>query len=135
MPRYYTLAEANGMLPRLTQLLQLMQAQGRQLQMLQGRSSEVAKKTSGNGNHNPGEDVALAQAITQVEESLQKAVRQLEEWGIQLKDLQIGLVDFPALRQGREVYLCWKLGEDEVGFWHDIESGFAGRAPIDDYTG
>lgn len=133
MPRYYTLAEANGMIPNLTQLLQLMQAQGRQLEMLQGRTSEVVKKTRGNGNHNPGEDVALAEATTLVEESLRKAVQQLEDWGIQLKDLQIGLVDFPALRQGREVYLCWKLGEDEIGFWHDIDSGFAGRAPIDEF--
>lgn len=132
MPRYYTLSEANGMLPQLSQLLELMQAERRQLDLLQGRSKVVAKKTRGNGNHNPGEDVALAQAISQVEEALEAAIKQLQNWGIELKDLQTGLVDFPALREGREVYLCWKLGEAEIAFWHEIDTGFAGRQPVDD---
>ncbi len=132
MPRYYTLSEANGMLPQLSQLLELMQAQRQQLELLQGRSSEVAKKTRGNGNHNPGEDVALAQATSQVEEALEAAIKQLQSWSIELKDLQIGLVDFPALREGRVVYLCWKLGESEIGFWHETDTGFAGRQPIDE---
>ncbi|MEA2573426.1 MAG: hypothetical protein QOH93_724 [Chloroflexia bacterium] len=132
MPRYYTLSEANGMLPQLSQLLELMQAQRRQLELLQGRSSVVAQKTRGNGNHNPSEDVALVQATTQVEEALEVAIKQLQGWGIELKDLETGLVDFPALREGRTVYLCWKLGEPEIAFWHETDSGFAGRQPLDE---
>src|SRR3712207_6934547 len=59
------------------------------------------------------EDVALAQATNQVEEALEAAIKQLQTWSIELKDLQTGLVDFPTLREGREVYLCWKLGRSE----------------------
>ena len=132
MPRYYTLSEANGMLPQLSQLLELMQAQRRQLDLLQGRSSVVAQKTRGNGNHNPGEDVALAQATSQVEEALEAAIKQLQTWGIELKDLQRGLIDFPTLREGREVYLCWQLGESEIAYWHETDTGFAGRQPLDE---
>ncbi|HEX8218074.1 MAG TPA: DUF2203 domain-containing protein [Chloroflexia bacterium] len=132
MPRYYTLSEANDMLPELSQLIELMQAQRGQLELLQGRSKVVAQKTRGNGNHNPGEDVALAQATKQVEEALQAAIKQLQDWGIELKDLGTGLVDFPALREGRVVYLCWKVGEPEIAYWHETDTGFAGRQPLDD---
>lgn len=132
MPRYYTLSEANEMLPQLSQLIELMQAQRRQLELLQGRSKVVAQKTRGNGNHNPGEDVALAQATKQVDDALQAAIKQLQDWGIELKDLQTGLIDFPALREGRVVYLCWRLGEPEIAYWHETDTGFAGRQPLDD---
>lgn len=132
MPRYYTLSEANEMLPQLSQLIELMQAQRRQLDLLQGRSKVVAQKTRGNGNHNPGEDVALAQATKQVDDALQAAIKQLQDWGIELKDLQTGLIDFPALREGRVVYLCWQLGEPEIAYWHETDTGFAGRQPLDD---
>ncbi len=54
-------------------------------------------------------------------------MRELSEAGIQVKDLEAGLVDFPHLRQGEEVFLCWKLGEETIGYWHELESGFAGR--------
>jgi hypothetical protein len=57
-------------------------------------------------------------------------VRQLEHLGVLVKDLDRGLVDFPALREGEEVLLCWEVGEDEVAFWHGIEEGFAGRKPL-----
>ena len=132
MPRYYTLSEANEMLPQLSQLLELMQAQRQQLELLQGRSKVVAQKTRGNGNHNPGEDVALAQATKQVEEALEAAIKQLRDWDIELKDLQTGLIDFPALREGRVVYLCWQLGEPEIAYWHETNTAFAGRQPLDD---
>ncbi len=55
----------------------------------------------------------------------------LEEAGIVIKDIDRGLIDFPALMDDREVFLCWELGEDEVGYWHDLESGFGGRQPLD----
>ena len=62
---------------------------------------------------------------------LQRCLEQVQETGCVVKDLDIGLVDFPTLFQGREVYLCWKLGEEDITFWHGIEEGFAGRKPID----
>ena len=61
---------------------------------------------------------------------LQEAIAELQEMDIVLRDLDRGLVDFPAMRDGREIYLCWEEGEPEVGFWHDPEAGFGGRQPI-----
>jgi hypothetical protein len=61
---------------------------------------------------------------------LHELLHRVQEMEIQVKDLTVGLVDFVALRDGREVYLCWKYGEDSIQYWHEIEAGFAGRRPI-----
>jgi hypothetical protein len=63
---------------------------------------------------------------------LQEAVERIHETGCVVKDLEEGLIDFPAIRKGEEVYLCWKLGEERIGYWHGIEEGFAGRKPLED---
>jgi len=63
---------------------------------------------------------------------LQKAVNQIQATGCLVKDLDEGLVDFPTLRDGEEVYLCWKLGEERIAYWHGMEEGFAGRKPLED---
>jgi hypothetical protein len=63
---------------------------------------------------------------------LQKAITQIQEMGCLVKDLDMGLVDFPSLRDGEEVYLCWKFGEKGIRFYHGIDEGFAGRKPLDD---
>jgi len=59
-------------------------------------------------------------------------VERVQSYGCQLKDMEMGLIDFPAIRDGREVYLCWKLGEEQIGYWHDVEAGYAGRQPLED---
>lgn len=120
------------MLPELTRLIHSMQADGRQLDMLRSRAAEMKGTTSGNGYHSPGEEVTLSQATKQVEGSLQKSVQQFADWEIELKDLNVGLVDFPALLADRTVFLCWQLGEPSVGFWHETDTGYASRAPLDD---
>ncbi|MEO6457596.1 MAG: DUF2203 family protein, partial [Chloroflexia bacterium] len=119
MEQFYTAREANNKLPELTHLLHEMQALGLQLAELQGRGIVVKEKIKTNGDHNPSEDVMLVQSERSLEETLQLAISQLSEWNIQLKDLQRGLVDFPARLEGRTVFLCWELGEEEVGFWHE----------------
>ena len=63
---------------------------------------------------------------------LQRAVGQIQEMGCVVKDLEMGLIDFPSLRDGEEVYLCWKFGEKRIRFYHGIHEGFAGRKPLDD---
>jgi hypothetical protein len=63
--------------------------------------------------------------------SIKAAVEKIQEIGCQLKDIETGLVDFPTLYHGKEVYLCWKLGESSIGFWHHVEDGFRGRHAID----
>jgi hypothetical protein len=132
--RYYTLAEANAMIPALTQVLQRLQAQGRQQGMVQGRITEVTRTVKSNGHHNPIEDAMVTQASRALGEGMREGIQQLVEWGIELKELQTGLVDFPAMREGREVYLCWRLGEEEIAYWHEMETGFDGRLPVDELT-
>jgi hypothetical protein len=132
MARHFTVAEANAMIPELTHLLEEMRVHGQQLAAVQQRSAQVSQKLRGNGHHNPSEDAMVAQLSQGLREDLQEGITRLTGWGIELKDLDDGLVDFPALREGRTVYLCWKLGEPEVAFWHEISTGFAGRQPLDD---
>ena len=61
---------------------------------------------------------------------MQKALDELDGLGVQLKDIDQGLVDFPSRRDGRVVYLCWRLGEETIAWWHDVDTGFAGRQPL-----
>lgn len=132
MPKHYTVKEANAMLPQLTRLLVQMQAQARQHGMVRTRIDDVARTVKSNGHHNPIEDPMVSQVSGALAESLRDGLEKLAEWNIDLKDVSTGLVDFPALRDGREVYLCWRLGELRVGFWHELDTGFAGRQPLDD---
>jgi hypothetical protein len=132
MAKHYTVQQANEVLPQLTELLLRMQAVGRQQGMVQERIGEVTQAVRSNGHHNPIEDPMVTQAAVALDDSLREGLRQLAEWHIELKDLSSGLVDFPTLREGREVYLCWWLGEDEVAFWHELTTGFAGRQPVDE---
>ncbi len=85
----------------------------------------VAQKSAGNGG-NP----ALSKLLPDFDR-LDFLLHQVLDMGIEVKDLTIGLVDFPALREDRVVYLCWKYGEERVEFWHELESGFSGRQWID----
>ena len=62
--------------------------------------------------------------------ALQSQVQKLQQLGCLVKGVQQGLVDFPHMREGREVCLCWQLGEEDIGFWHEVDSGFAGRTPL-----
>ena len=132
MPVHYTIAEANARLPELTPLLEELRLNAQQLALLQNRVAAVEQKVKGNGFHNPGEDHAVTGLAKQLEEAITEAIERLAEWGIELKDLSVGLIDFPAQRDGRTVYLCWQLGEPEVAYWHETTTGFAGRRPVDD---
>lgn len=132
MAQFYTVAEANALLPELTTLLEEMRTQGQQLASLQEKEAEALKKMRGNGHHDPAEDATVMGLVQSLEEDLRQGVTRLAEWGLQLKDLGTGLIDFPALREGRTVFLCWQLGEPEVAYWHETTSNFAGRQPLDD---
>jgi hypothetical protein len=131
-PHYYTVKEANALLPQLTRVLVQIQAQARQHGMVQSRVEDVAKTVKSNGHHNPIEDPMVSQVSRALGEAIRDGLDQLADWSIELKDISTGLVDFPAMRDGRVVYLCWKLGELTVAYWHDIETGFAGRQPLDE---
>jgi len=132
MRRVYTVAEANARIPELTALLEEMRTYAQQLAVIQGRQAALKTKIGGNGYHNPNEDATVIGLARRLEEDMREGIERLSSLGIELKDLGTGLVDFPALHEGRTVYLCWQLGEPEVAFWHELDTGFAGRMPIDD---
>ena len=123
--RHYTLEEATALLPRVAELLERMRAARDRLGDSEARAA-LAEAGGGNGGGRPGKVVSEGFL------ELREAMLELREREIVLRDIDRGLVDFPALRDGREVYLCWEEGEAEIAFWHEPEAGFAGRRPLDD---
>jgi len=128
MPKLYSLDEANALLPQITGLLEDLQAQAEILARVQGEFREVRKQVQTNGHGGHAEDLS-GQAAT-AEQRVRDHLARLQELDIELKDVQTGLIDFYHEREGRIVYLCWKLGEPSVGYWHDLDAGFAGRQPL-----
>lgn len=129
--RYFTAEEANAALPRVRPLAEHMIERRAELLAAQARQAELLASIAGNGGGIPPDLLAAAEeAVEAATEGLRTAVEELTALGVVVKDLDAGLVDFPALRDGEEVLLCWQLGEDEVGFWHGLEEGFAGRRPL-----
>jgi hypothetical protein len=95
------------------------------------RQEELERKIRGNGGGIP--PATLAEATEEVDAAarrLAKLVDEINEHGATVKDIDSGLIDFPALRHGETVLLCWRLGEDEIRFWHGTADGFAGRRPL-----
>jgi hypothetical protein len=129
--RYFTAAEANELLPTVRPIVERMTSNRRALALATVRHARIAAKIAGNGGGvRPHEVDELQQAIDEHAAEIVGCVEELQELGLLVKDLDEGLVDFPALRGDEEVLLCWRLGEDEVGFWHSLEDGFAGRRPL-----
>ncbi len=128
MARTFTLQEANELIPRLTELLTKMRTLRDQLDALR-RSRPERPGRSGNGYVDPQReaDMRRGEALAGEVNSLFEEVGGL---GCELKGLDEGLVDFPSERDGRLVYLCWKLGEERVAYWHELDAGFAGRQPL-----
>ena len=88
-------------------------------------------RIAGNGGDiTPGEVRAAAEDVAQEADGIAECVRLLDDAGVQVKDLDEGLLDFPAQKDGEDVLLCWKVGEPEVAYWHSLEEGFAGRKPL-----
>ena len=121
--RLFDKAEADALLPRLRELL-------RHLQEIAGSESvtEARHRLAGVGRSN-GSAHAAAE-LFQSTSGIQAVLAEVEEAGVILRDAAIGLCDFPAVHDGEEIYLCWKLGEDEVGWWHPRDTGIAGRQPL-----
>jgi hypothetical protein len=130
-PRYFTPEEANRALEEVRPLTEELVEHQRALVVAQQKRAELAERIAGNGGGIPPSE--LAEATEELEQEAAELARCLEEitaLGGQVKDLDEGLVDFPARRGGEVVLLCWKLGEDQVGHWHGADEGFAGRKPL-----
>lgn len=129
--RTFTPEEANAALAEVRPLVERMVAARSVLLDAQRRQAELVARVASNGGGLTPPDVAAAAAeVQQSTAQLVAVLEELERLGVQVKDLDRGLVDFPCLHRGRVVLLCWELGEDEVAFWHGADEGYAGRKPL-----
>src|SRR5215472_13139134 len=132
--RYFNRNEAEELLPLIAGCL----TEARQLkETMDGLDNELARAAAKvmmlGGWLPPHRELSEKRALReQAKEKITEAIRQIHETGCVVKDLDEGLVDFPSMREGREVYLCWKLGEEHIGYWHGLDEGFAGRKPLED---
>ena len=118
--RHYSLDEANAALPAVGQLLERLRSARQRLSDSEARDA-LSEAGPTNGGGEPGRTVSEAFL------ALRDGLVELREREVVLRDLERGLVDFPAIRDGREIYLCWEEGEEEIAFWHEPDTGFAGR--------
>jgi hypothetical protein len=131
LERLFTPDDANAALEELRPVAERMVDRRRALVAAQRRQAELVARIAGNGSDiSPGEVRAAAEEVVEKAESVAECVRRINEAGVQVKDLDEGLLDFPAERDGADILLCWKVGEPEVAFWHGADEGFAGRKPL-----
>lgn len=126
--RRYTLMEATALIGPLSRLLAELR-----------RARDVLADADGQralGEHAPGNGGGdLSRRMAHAAMTVSRGVRQIEEWGVVVQDLDTGICDFPAERDGRTVFLCWREGEPRIGHWHEVGGGFSSRAPLDEYWG
>lgn len=127
MPRFFTLEEASKTLEIIRPMMEEVVAICRKIITSQPEIWPAIEKSAGNGG-NP----TLNQMVPDFKR-LEELLHRVDELGVLIKDIEIGLLDFPALRNEKEVYLCWKVGEEKIEYWHEVEAGFAGRQPIESF--
>ena len=129
--RHFTTEEANEALEEVRPLTEELVGHRRALVELQERQAAITTRIAGNGgNVEPHELEDVQERLDEEVAGIARCVARIHEVGALVKDLDAGLVDFPALRDGEEILLCWRLGEAEVGFWHGLDEGFSGRKPL-----
>ncbi len=122
--RYFTVAQANALLPEIANYVGDMLAIREIIIQKRPDMWPVLQKAAGNGgSRHAGE---MVEYFRQFETYL----KEIQNLGVVVRDVNVGLVDFPSLRKGQEVFLCWRYGEEQVAFWHDPNSGYRGRQPL-----
>ncbi len=122
--RYFSVAEARSLLPTVRKLADRMVGISSELEGY----GKVAQALAEHRPYDAGSPAGTNYILLLV--ALRSQVTRLQELGCLVKGVQEGLIDFPHVREGREVYLCWKLGEEDITYWHEVDSGFAGRSPL-----
>ena len=129
--KYYTPAEANAMLPLVRRIVEDITTLAHDLRERHERLTRLGGSVAGKTTAAHREEVDRMQLDVERDgERLQEYVVELEKLGVELKDYFMGLIDFRSRMDGKEVYLCWKLGEPYVAHWHELNSGFAGRQQL-----
>jgi hypothetical protein len=133
MARRFTLAEAQSLIPRVDTLLREAVSLKTDYQEAEHVIQAMAQRVSLMGGMMVNREQAIDSRNRRdaVATKLRAAIEQVQEFGCVIKDLDMGLIDFPTLLRGVEVYLCWKLGEPTIAFWHGVDEGFRGRKAID----
>lgn len=124
MAKFFTVKQANEVVTIIRPLMRQLLEMRASIQEKQPEAWPALEKSAGNGGNKVASKVALEF------EKMETLVKAIQGTGALLKDLNSGLVDFLSLRDGREVYLCWRYGEEQIQYWHEIEAGFSGRNPI-----
>lgn len=150
MAGFYTIDAANARIPEVRELLLLLRDQRDELVRLRDRllelrveeaadaaadealGSDADALADGPSEATPAEVARIRLRIQGVVDQMQASVARIDGWGITLRDIESGLIDFPALVTGRQVWLCWRLGEGDVDWWHELDVGFAGRRRLAD---
>ena len=131
-PRLFTLSEAEALLPELIPMLEEIRDAQRELGEAQAEIERLTAPIGGNGHGVKADRIAQArQRVQRNSTTLRQRGLELDARGVELKDPATGLIDFRSRRQGRVVYLCWRLGEPRIEWWHELETGFAGRQPLE----
>ncbi len=130
MSRTFTLDEANALLPRLREILTEMQETKKQVDAIRDEIRAISRTAAGNG-HVVSQDVRDEQKTArELIKRLNELGAEINELGCEAKGIDEGLIDFPSEREGRTVHLCWKLGEDAIAHWHELDTGFGGRQAL-----
>jgi hypothetical protein len=124
MTKVFTVEEANALLPQVRHLIEEIFALRQEVMGMRPDMRPVLEKAVGNGGGRK------AGELLETFKKFEQVIAQLHRLGCELKGIEQGLVDFPAIRDGQLVYLCWQYNEPVVAFWHDIDAGFAGRQPL-----
>jgi len=131
--RYYSIDEANDRLPDVQVLLEQLRADRDAIALAQ-QDQQLRAATNGSADH-ASEVAAGAARIKTLVARMRDTVIRLDAWDVTLRDIGTGLIDFPALANGRPIWLCWRLGEPEtIGWWHELDTGVAGRQPLSELT-
>ena len=132
MPRFYDIDSANARLADLRPVLEQLKADRDAVAEAQ---SELVRFSQSNGDPRHSAGVQERQErVRELVRRMRHAVARIEDWDVTLRDIETGLVDFPALATGRPIWLCWRFGEDEIGWWHEQSTGFDGRKPLLELT-
>ncbi|HEV8459920.1 MAG TPA: DUF2203 domain-containing protein [Gaiellaceae bacterium] len=132
LDRIFTPDEANSALDEVRPVAERLVAVRQRMRELEHAQGDLVTAIGGNGGGYAASDLNAAQTeLVGLADAAAACIERLEELGVALKDLDIGLLDFPAERDGVRVWLCWHVGEDSVDYWHGLEEGYAGRKPID----
>ncbi len=130
MAHYFTREEAEALLPQVSGVLLKIQEQHKVMQQSEEELGALHALAMGNGHHLHKRITRLQKELAQHIQAMQELINEVSSFGCELKDPGIGLIDFLSLRNGREVYLCWHLGEERINYWHYLDAGFAGRQPL-----